>query len=154
MFRSYLPHPNSKSCTIFLWTLCSSRNILSKFQIFSQLARPIPKALVQLETMTEHTRLFYSFLPHPSLELHTISFFGFLIIQGILCQNLRIFLNRSTGWATGSSSFFFRRSPVGNRFIGSSGLLANGSVFSIFCALVQAGLSPSAPDGLGGWFYV
>ena len=38
LFRSYLPHPNSKSCTIFLWTPYSSRNILSKFQIFSQVA--------------------------------------------------------------------------------------------------------------------
>ena len=40
--------------------------------------------------------------------------------------------------------FFFRRSTD------SSGLLANDSVFGIFGALVQAGSSPSAPDGLGG----
>ena len=44
--------------------------------------------------------------------------------------------------------FFFRRST------GSLGLLANGSVFSIFGALVQASSSPGALDGLGGWFYV
>ena len=43
---------------------------------------------------------------------------------------------------------FLRRST------GSLGLLVNGSIFSIFGALVQAGLTPSAPDGLGGWFYV
>ena len=33
----------------FLWTPCSSRNILSKFQFFSQPARPVPKVSVQLE---------------------------------------------------------------------------------------------------------
>ena len=44
--------------------------------------------------------------------------------------------------------FFFRRSTS------SSGLLANDSIFGIFGALVKAGLSPSAPDGLGGCFYV
>ena len=44
--------------------------------------------------------------------------------------------------------FFFRRST------GSSGLLANGSAFGIFGALVQDGSSLSAPNGLGGWFYV
>ena len=45
LFRSYLPHPNSKSCTVFLWTPCSPRNILSKFQKFSQPAQLILKVL-------------------------------------------------------------------------------------------------------------
>ena len=44
--------------------------------------------------------------------------------------------------------FFFRR------LTGSLGLLANDSIFGIFGALVQAGSSPSAPNGLRGWFYV
>ena len=35
LFRSYLPHSNSESLTFFLWTPCSPRNILSKFQKFS-----------------------------------------------------------------------------------------------------------------------
>ena len=39
LFRSYLPHPNLESGTIFLWTPYSLRNILSKFKFFSQLAR-------------------------------------------------------------------------------------------------------------------
>ena len=104
--------------------------------------------------MTEHTRLFYSFLPHPSSELHTISFFWIPYYSRNIVSKFESF-SQSVDWMGNRFiKFFFRRSPVSNRFIGSSGLLANGSVFSIFCALVQAGLSPSAPDGLGGWFYV
>ena len=34
------------------------------------------------------------------------------------------------------------------------GLLANDSIFGLFGALVQVGLSPSAPDGFRGLFYV
>ena len=59
----------------------------------------------------------------------------------IFCQLVNRMVNRFV-------KFFFRRST------GSSGLLANGSVFGIFGALVQVGSSPGAPNGLGGWFYV
>ena len=58
-------------------------------------------------------------------------------------QPLKLMVNRFNWF-----KFFFRRST------GSSGLLANGSAFGIFGALVQDGSSLSAPNGLGGWFYV
>ena len=50
MFRSYLPHPNSELCTIFIfyfWIPYSSRNIVSKFENFSQLVDQIGKRFNQ-----------------------------------------------------------------------------------------------------------
>ena len=82
----------------FLWTPFSSRNILSKFQFFSQVARPVPKASVQLEFIgagsnTKHLGLFRSYLPHSNSESRTI-FYGLIIFQITLFQNLKFFLNQ------------------------------------------------------------
>ena len=52
--------------------------------------------------------------------MHQFFFFGFLTLQGIFYQNLRIFLNQIDQFATGLAN--------------SSGLFANGSVFGIFGA--------------------
>ena len=81
----------------------------------------------------------------PSFELgiaHIFFFVGFLILQGTLCQNLRI-----CNWINQFDKFFFA-----NRSTDSSGLLANDSVFGIFGALVQVGSSPSVSDRFGEWF--
>ena len=99
LFRQYLPHPNSELCTIFLWTPCSSRNILPKFQICSRPDRPIPKVSVQSKFIgaclnTEHLGLFQSYLPHPNSESCTVFFYGLIVLQGIFFQNLKYFLNR------------------------------------------------------------
>ena len=82
--------------------------------------------------------------------MHTIFFVRLLILQGTLYQNLRICINQSTGWATGStgSTNFFE--AVDRLAIGSSGLLANDHVFGIFSALFMVGLSLGAPNGFGG----
>ena len=90
--------------------------------------------------------------PSSKLEImHCFFFFlGFLILQGILFQNLRIFPNWSTRWSTGStssSSLFLGDQPIGNRSTGSLGLLANDTIFSIFGALVQASSSTGAQMG-------
>ena len=90
----------------------------------------------------------------PSSELGIVHHFfvGFLILQGTLCQNLRIFLNWSTGWAinsTSSTRFFFRQSTGCQPIDSLLRLLANDSVFGIFGAFVQAGSSPGALDRFG-----
>ena len=82
--------------------------------------------------------------------MHTIIFVRFLILRGTLYQNLRICINQSTRWATGStgSTNFFE--AVDRLATGSSGLLANNPVFGIFSALFLVGLSLGAPNGFGG----
>ena len=77
----------------------------------------------------------------PSSELgiaHHFFFFGFLALQGIFFQNLRIFLNWLDQFETSIAS--------------SSGLLAKDFVFGIFGALFLVGSSSGAPDGFIGWF--
>ena len=93
----------------FLWTPYSSSNILSKFKIFSQSVRPVPKVLVQpkfigASSNTEHLGLFRPYLPHPNLESCIVFlifnfnfifiFYGILVLQGILYKNFKFFLNR------------------------------------------------------------
>ena len=93
----------------FSWTPCYSKNILSKFQNYSQPARPIPKVSVWAEFIeaclnSEHSGLFQSYLPHLNSESCTVFFFyGLLILQRILYQNIKKFLNRLNLLASDSS---------------------------------------------------
>ena len=109
LFQSYLLHLNSESHTIFLWTPCSSRNILSKFQIFSQSVRPVPKVSVQLEFIgaclnSEHLGLFRSYLSHPNSELCTIFFMDFLFFKEYYFKISNFFSTSSTGPQSFSSA--------------------------------------------------
>ena len=57
------------------------------------------EVLAQLEFIgvclnSEHSGLFWSYLPHPTLESRTSFFHGLLILQGKFSQNFIIFLNR------------------------------------------------------------
>ena len=86
----------------FLWTPCSSRNILSKFQIFSQSVQPVPKVSVQLEFIgaclnLEHLGLFRSYLSHPNSELRTIFFMDFLFFKEYYFKISNFFSTSSTG---------------------------------------------------------
>ena len=99
LFWPYLPHLNSESHRFFSWTPYSSGKTLSKFHNFSHPARPFPKVLVYAECMvaspnSEHSGLFWSYLPHPISESCTVFFHRLLILQEKLWQTFIIFLNR------------------------------------------------------------
>ena len=56
----------------------------------------------------EHLGLFRSNLPHPNSKLCTVFFYGFLVLEGILCQNFKKFPNRLDR----SSKFQFRQNSL------------------------------------------
>ena len=82
---------------------------MSKFQFFSQPARLVPKASVQLEFIgaslnTEHLGLFRSYLPHPNSELRTIFFMDFLFFKEYSIKISNFFSTNSTGPQSFSST--------------------------------------------------
>ena len=97
LFRSYLCHPNSELCIgFFLWTPCSSRNIRSKFQIFSRVGPQSFNSDRIHRSMFEYGALGLVSIISPSSELGMAHRFfnGLLVLQEIFYQNFKFFLNR------------------------------------------------------------
>ena len=104
-----------------------------------------PKISVQLKFIgaspnSEHLGLFWSYLPHPTLESCIVFFYGLFILQGTFYQNFKIFLNRLDQLASGST--------------GSSSQLIWSTDFGNFGAQFLHGLGPWAPDQFWAVFWI
>ena len=97
----------AQNCAFFFcWIPYSSRNILSKFEIFFQSARSVCNRLslffgVARRSPSKSGAVWFVFSHFSLIRAQNYApfffFVGFLTFQGISCQNLRIFLNRFTG---------------------------------------------------------
>ena len=91
LFRSYLPHPNSESCTIFLMDSLFFKKYFSKLQIFFSTGSTGPQSFSSARV--HRSRFKYGALGlvsiiSPLFELRIVHHFhlfiyGFLILQGI-----------------------------------------------------------------------
>ena len=83
----------------FLWTPCSSRNILSKFQIFFLIDSTGPQSFSSIRvhwSMSEFRALWLVSIISLSSKLGILHhfFYGILVFRGIFCQIFKYFLNQ------------------------------------------------------------
>ena len=99
LFRSYLPHLNSELCTIFFMDSLFFKEYSVKISNFCSTGSTGPKNFSSARV--HRSRFEYGALglvsiisPSSKVGIKHCFFYGLLVLQGILCQNFKFFLNQ------------------------------------------------------------